>query len=319
MAFFDGNMLDACLRFDAADVIAHPEELVDLCADMSASRCINNAILIAYEVDAALVDTGRESLFARLCAASSIPIHHCLEVNGERWRVCECHTACCDMNWQIRDDPRSVAPVAEMVMQGIAPLKSRDAALEVLNRRDLAGMTSVKAAITELDRTSITEIRRRDHSDCAWCQFVEATDVEEYPLARVLLRLEDRLRRDEAICSLIPELASATAPWFQSPSVPDVAEGFTAEACHIGDEARCLSQLLNALPLVPESLRATWLCLIALARWRGGDQSGAAMAASCALDKDTNHSLARLCTMILEVRRPYREFCSAPNRTASSL
>lgn len=317
MAFFDGNTLEACLRFDADDVVSHPDDLADFCAEMCAARTINNAILIEYELDN---DIGKnlDIPFAQLCRGKGISLHHRLEVRGDSWRIRTCETGCCDMNWQAVEHPWDVAPVAEMVARGIAPLASRNAAVEVLTLRDQAGITLVTEILAQLDAAGVRQIRSEGHSACAWCEFVGAAQVDEHVLARVLVRLDDILQRDGAICSLIPELALDTEPLFGT-WLTSKDGCFDARACHIDDEAQCLRQLLEALPSIPDSHRVTWLCFIALARWRSGDQSGAAMAAYRAIDEDASHSLARLCSMILELRRPYRDFCSASDRTASSL
>ena len=285
-----GDGLKATLRLGYRE--AAREEVASLAAAIceAARRCHADAVIIV-DYRPRHPSSLPEAVVGG-CTRLGMRVDHVVHVRGDSYFISQCGRGCCDERAYRIPAPREVPAAADFVLAGIAPAASRQAAVSALRESDPGRIAQVTAAMESLCWDPGLAMEEWEHL----CALPPQRAVEPDMLAAVVLALHDTWLRDELIATLVPELMG-----------PLGASGRPIDR----SQARSVAERLRAcLAGVPEESMAVFLVLVALARWRSGDTTGAHLAATEAIKADPGLSLAGLVMQLLTAHVSYDDFVS---------
>lgn len=253
--------------------------------------------LFLYDADDELCTALLQACQEQLPAADA-ELYSVLVVRDGRYRSilahdcppgCEATDHQLPTDWQPEPDPSSVPAVADFVLEGRNPARSRADVVALVRRRDerMADLTGVALGVLDLDLCRLDEVE----AAAALGRWVVAgKEPSHRERAAIVRTLEDRWVRDLVLGRWLPDLFPLTDleldPFDRQlmAALPPLPEP--------GGEA--VSRMLHLASVVPLPLTAPVLTLTGCLAWRHGEGTIANEAVDLALEVDPDYRMAQL-------------------------
>lgn len=292
VGYFDDSLL-ALIRLDQCDLeTAGVEVTADLIRRHANQVSAEHLVIIDYQPNAT---SGVCEALTNFLTAGGVKVEHLLHVRANAWWASRCTRGCCDGMLHSVPAATEVPAVADFVVRGVAPANDRRTAVAGLREQNPSAMSEVERVRRRMTCDPALSLEEWDEL-CRGSAMVPQHERAEL-IAAVLCGLDDPRTRDEYLAVIVPEL---------------VGLAVTESAVAASESASATAHSLRlCLPAIPQRYRGLWLAFIALTRWRGGDLTGAHIAAAEAVRCDARSPLVAVVGQLLSVRMRYTDFVAS--------